>query len=356
MTLRVIVRLLPALCVAFALFGNDLVPGRPDLVYQQPQIAGSGQNAGIVFGAGDTIYYSASRDNGQSFNPPTVVASIPKLSLGNHRGPRIAFAAGVIVVTAGVSSPAAQYGPNTLYAWRSKDGGATWSSGIGISNSEAAGMGFHALASDGQQRLWSVWLGPQNGRVMLFGAHTEDSGASWSKPRIIYESTGGSVCECCHPSVAIGEDGGIFVMFRNSMQGARDLYLAVSQDTGQTFHATKLGQGTWPINACPMDGGGLSLLGGDAITAWRRNSEIFIARPGGKREESLGTGRNPAVALRKTGYYAVWTSSEGVVARVPGRAAPYVLAKTGAFPSIAPAGPLVAAWEDHGTIRTVLLK
>ncbi|KAJ3054740.1 hypothetical protein HK102_011471, partial [Quaeritorhiza haematococci] len=49
-------------------------------------------------------------------------------------------------------------------------------------------------------------------------------------------------------------------MWRNSLKGARDLFLADSSDGGRTFSpAEKLGRGTWPLNACPMDGGAVAV-------------------------------------------------------------------------------------------------
>jgi hypothetical protein len=331
----------------------DIAPRGNSTVYKQPQIASIGSNAGIVFGADNTIYYSGSTDEGNTFADPVIVARSPApLSLGNHRGPRLAFTQGAIVVTAGVGSTSAGFSPNDLRSWRSTDGGKTWAEGPRISDAGGAGMGFNALASDSKQRLWAAWLGQQNNRVKLFSATSENEGKSWSKPRVLYESPDGNVCECCHPSVAIADNGNIYVMWRNSLGGARDLYLATSLDAGQSFHIVKLGKGTWPLEACPMDGGGLAELDGDVVTVWRRQTDLFIARPDGKPEEHLATGRNAAVALRKAGNYALWTSDEGLMAKTPGRAEPYVLSKTGGFPSITAHGRVIAVWEDNGRIRT----
>lgn len=325
--------------------------GQEGQVYKQPQLASVGSRIGMVFGAENAIYFAVSGDEGRTFDTPVLVATAPGLSLGNHRGPRIAFTADAVVIAAGVGPAKAQYGPNTLRSWRSTDGGKTWSPGVAISAPESAGMGFHALASDGKQSLWSVWLGPVGGHVKLFGAHSADAGITWSKPRILYDTAGG-VCECCHPSAAITADGKVLVMFRNSLDGARDLYLARSTDGGETFALGKLGEGTWPIDACPMDGGGFAEIHGDLVTVWRRQSELFLARPDGKPEQRLGAGKNPAIGMSTKGVSVVWQSGEGLMAKVPGRVEPYVLAKTGSFPSITGQGAAVAAWEDDGVIRT----
>ncbi len=326
------------------LLAAEIAPTRPDVVYQQPQIASDGSNVGVVFGSKNTIYYAHNDD------PPVVVAEAAVLSLGNHRGPRLAFTASAIVVTAGIGPADRQYGPNTLRSWRSTDHGRTWAPGPDISSQGTGGMGFQALASDGKQGLFAAWIGPQDGAPRLFTAHSEDAGLTWSKQSLLSRT----VCECCHPSVTISADGAVRILFRNSIQGNRDFFMATAPD-GENFGIAKLGQGSWPLNACPMDGGGLGEYRGSAITLWRRESDLFLARPDGQPEERLATGRNPAVALRREGIYAVWSNAEGIMAKVPGRPA-YLLSPSGAFPVITGRGPVVAAWEDKGKIRTERLE
>jgi BNR repeat-like domain len=200
------------LFLVYLVLAVEIVPKHPDVVYQQPQIASDGLNSGIVFGAKNTIYYA---HNDAS---PIAVAEAPALSLGNHRGPRLAFTRNAIVITAGVGPADQQYGPNTLRSWRSTDHGKTWIPGADVSTSGTAGMGFHALASDGKQQLFAAWIGPQNGEPRLFVAHSSDAGLTWSKQNVLSQT----VCDCCHPSIAISADGTVRVMFRNSVDGNRD--------------------------------------------------------------------------------------------------------------------------------------
>lgn len=311
-----------------------------DVPFSQPQVASNGQVTGIVFGSKNTIYY-APLDAA-----PVRVADTPVLSLGNHRGPRLAFTAHAIVITAGIGPAGQDFGPNTLRSWRSTDGGKTWSAGPELSTPGTGGMGFQSIASDGKRGLWAAWIGPANGHPTLFLSNSEDEGVTWTKQRVLSET----VCECCHPTVAIGADGRIHVLFRNSLDGNRDPYVATSEDR-KSFHFVKLGQGSWAINACPMDGGGLAEFHGEVVTLWRRLDQLFLARPDGKAEEAFAAGRNAAVTLREKGLYAIWASPAGIMAQAPG-AAPRLLSKTGAFPAIAAAGPVVVAWEEGGKIRT----
>jgi hypothetical protein len=64
--------------------------------------------------------------------------------------------------------------------------------------------------------------------------------------------------------------------------------------------ARKLGEGTWKLNACPMDGGRIVALGGGNFGAvWQRAGEVFISRAEGA-EMSLGNGKQP-VAVHESG-------------------------------------------------------
>ena len=185
----------------------------------------------------------------------------------------------------------------------------------------------------------------------LYGARSTDGGVTWSKNVLIYESPEGTICECCHPSVAIDPGGQILVMWRNWLAGARDMYLARSRD-GVTFSKPeKLGTGTWQLNACPMDGGGLAVAQNRVVTAWRREHEIFLASPG-EREVAIGEGVDVAIA----GGAEVFTQSGRHRRRsmlLPGKEQSITVAPKGTFPSVCVLsnGHALAAWEDDGKVQ-----
>jgi hypothetical protein len=140
----------------------------------------------------------------------------------------------------------------------------------------------------------------------LFGAWSKDSGVTWRPNVQLYESPDGTICQCCHPFAAFAESGAIEVMWRNCVGGARDLYLLRSAEATQSFgKQEKLGNGTWMINACPMDGGGLAHAAGRTITAWRREQQIFLAEPG-KPETPIGEGKDVAIAASHGRVYALF--------------------------------------------------
>lgn len=335
-----------------------LGPMGPDAA-REPQMAASGSTVVLAFGAGNAIYFSSSHDGGSTFSAPGKVATSAIVPLTRHRGPRIAFAGAAIVITA-VAGNKPEEGAHAhglpsdgdLLIWRSIDGGKSWSPGKPINDAPASATeGLHALASDGKGSLFAVWLDKRGAKgTKLFSSRSTDGGVIWSKNAAAYLSPDGSICECCAPSLALGPSGELLVMWRNSLSGARDLYLTASRD-GVTFSPPrKLGQGTWKLNACPMDGGGLAASDGKIITAWRRENEVYLAEPG-KPEKPIGTGKDVALALSGGKTYVAWVNDSKVEIWTDGKIEP--LADTGAFPALTslPGGGVLAAWEESGGIQ-----
>jgi hypothetical protein len=304
----------------------------------------------LTYGCGSAIYFAASADGGATFSPAIKVADPGVLPLGRHRGPRVAIAGNAIVVTAvdgKVGSHPGEHG--NLLAWRSLDGGKTWSTPVTVNDvTDAAREGLHALGGDAHGNLLAAWLDLRAKGTRLYGARSSDAGATWSKNVLLYESPDGTICQCCHPSVAMN-DRRTWIMWRNCVGGSRDMYIASSTD-GITFSKPeKMGNGSWNINACPMDGGGIGVSGGRVVTAWRREKQIYLASPG-QPEQPVGEGADVAVASAEGGAWAAWSNSGAIQFRTP--AGDRKSLGPGAFPNLValPDGKVLAAWEDGGKI------
>jgi len=328
----------------------------PDLRYRAPQLASAPGMVAVAFGAGNSVYVATSKDQGQSFSKPIKVFETSVLPLSRHRGPRIAITSGAIVVTA-VTGKTIATGPHAhglpsdgdLFSWRSTDSGKTWSQPIRINEVPSSSReGLHTLAADGKGNVFAAWLDLRKKGTHLYGAFSSDAGATWSPNVEIYESPGGTICECCHPSATYGKDGAVYVMWRNSISGDRDMYLTSGNSSRGFGKAEKLGTGSWKLNACPMDGGGIARDGERTITAWRRGTEIFMAEPG-QSETRLGEGKDVALAVAKGQTYAVWVAGTQLESWISGKRE--VLSTKAAFPTLMalPGGGMLAAWdEDDG--------
>jgi hypothetical protein len=136
------------------------------------------------------------------------------------------------------------------------------------------------------------------------------------------------------------------------------MFLASSNDLGKTFTpAVKLGQGTWKLDACPMDGGALAVgADGHRATIWRRDKQVFLTASDGRAERELGSGQQPWVALNHRGAFAIWLAQRpgDLYLAMPDKR-PQVLARQARDPVISAAqsgkGTVVVAWEteENGT-------
>ncbi|MBC8096116.1 MAG: exo-alpha-sialidase [Akkermansiaceae bacterium] len=309
----------------------------------QPHVAvAPGGLIHIAFGKGNAIYHTASVD-GRVFSAPVKVAELSKLALGMRRGPRIVATDKVIAITA------ISHASGDLVSWNSTDGGATWKESAKLNSApKSAGEGLHAMAGDGQGNVFATWLDLRNGGTELWGAASQDGGASWSTNALIYHSPDGHICECCHPSVAMNATGCVAVMWRNWLGGSRDLYLMTSSDRGKTFSpARKLGEGTWKLNGCPMDGGSIAINpAGEVLTAWRREKSVFASRPT-MPEQRLADGSQALVFSTSKDTLYFWESSGGLMMR-RNDAQPTRLADKAHMAAAAPLpkGGVIVVWES----------
>jgi len=183
----------------------------------------------------------------------------------------------------------------------------------------------------------------------LWGASSQDGGVIWGANSLIYKSPDGHICECCHPSVAMDAVGRVAVMWRNWLGGARDLYLATSGDRGKTFNtARKLGEGTWRLNGCPMDGGSIAINPkGEPLTVWRREKVVFASNSTVPEQRLSDVGNQPVVFTTSEGTVYLWESGGGLmIQRNDGRPEHFADNARMVAGAALPTGGVVVAWES----------
>ena len=339
-----------------ALAGSDIEVVPPEFhgVLQPQAATATNGKVFVVFGRGSEIFCAAG-DAGLKFKTPVKVGDLPKLALGMRRGPRVAAAGGSVVVSA------ISHTEGNLYAWASADSGATWSASTRVNSiTNSAREGMHAMVSGGKGLVYAAWLDLRNKGTELWGASSRDGGHTWDRNTLIYRSPDGTICQCCHPTLASDGAGGIWAMWRNAVGGSRDLYSASSRDDGETFSiATKLGSGTWRLNACPMDGGtALVRPDGELLTAWRRDKLLFASDGKGERILSA-TGLHPVVGWNGNAPFYVWQEGAKLKWRRGDKPAE-LFAPNGAFASVAaaaPGQPAVVVYEGKvGGAKTIFAR
>ncbi|MFP5080721.1 hypothetical protein [Pedobacter sp. JCM 36344] len=225
----------------------------------------------IAFGKGKQIYCMTSTTNGNSFSKPVLVAELSGMHLGHTRGPQIASSKNYSIITA-----MDETGDIHSYLLKHQSGG--WKSAAEVNDIRgSAPEGLMALTADKEDNFYAVWLDLRLSKQNNIYLSKANGNGKWTKNKLVYQSPEGHVCECCKPNIAFNA-GKLAITFRNWLTGSRDIYYTWSVDKGETFSIpTKAGTGTWKLNGCPMDGGGLSINDkGLVSTSWQRNGEVFF--------------------------------------------------------------------------------
>jgi Neuraminidase (sialidase) len=184
------------------LLAIKILPSTTDVAFKQPQLASTGDMVGIVMGSGNDIYYTYSKDDGETFSRPSKIETKGRMPLGRHRGPRVAYQSGNVIVSAVVGKQGGGQ-DGDVFAWRSNDNGKSWLPPVKVNDVPgAAREGLHSMAA-GNGWVVAVWLDLRANGTRIYGARSDNGGATWSKNFLVYESPDGSVCQCCHPSVLI---------------------------------------------------------------------------------------------------------------------------------------------------------
>jgi hypothetical protein len=310
------------------------------------------QTVKIAYGSGDKVFFSTSSNHGKSFTPPKPVGQLKDLQLAMTRGVQIAS-----VNDSSVIAATDKHG--NVFAWASSNHDKTWGKPVKINDiAGVAGEGFVSVTAGENNNFYALWNDFRDKKGnKLYGATSTNGGKSWSKNYLVYSPPGGSICECCRPSIVAGDKGNIYVFFRNLINGSRDMYLVQSKDAGKTFgKAQKIGQGEWKLKACPMDGGSISVNKGRVDTIWQRQGNLYFTEAG-KPDISLGKGNRGTVSFNNKNTFMSWQSGTDIVVKISGHKTPFSFGK-GSYPRLAAfnnSPNAILVWETENGIMAAKL-
>jgi hypothetical protein len=269
----------------------------------------------------------------------------------------------------------------TLYLSTSRDGGRSFGPPSKVNDDpKPCDHGMHSLAVSGDGRVYVAWLDErdierkeadpaqapshkhtESNRVVYF-ATSADGGRTFS-PNL---RVAGEVCPCCKTSLDVGDDGRVYVGWRQVLPGNfRHIAVASSNDGGQTFSPpVVVSDDRWELPGCPVSGPALAAgANGSLRVLWYTAGEA--GRPGLYWSESNDGGRTflprrvlaeaggrgtPALLKDEAGgLTAVWEGVEGVNL-APVRMRPDGDSRVTAPAVVAERGELPAAAEVAGRV------
>lgn len=254
---------------------------------EQPQISIDTKGTfRVIYGNAGKIYYVSSNDKGNSFSNPIVIAEVNEMHLGMTRGPQLASSKDYSVITAIDKK-------GSIHSFQLNHKTAQWTKIKNVNDIDAsAPEGLMSITADDENNFYAVWLDLREDKNNKIAFSSLSKNGAWSKNKIVYRSLDKTVCECCKPSIAVRKNN-VSIMFRNWISGSRDLHLISSSNKGSSFEeAKKLGEGTWKLKGCPMDGGGLFIdQKNNNHTVWQREGQVYYSKPG-EPEIKIAEGRS----------------------------------------------------------------
>jgi hypothetical protein len=317
-----------------------------DIKGQQPNVAIDTKGVvRMVYGDGESIYCQTSTNNGLTFSKPVLVGQLTGMHLGHSRGPQIASSANYTLITAITKD-------GNIHSFRLNHAKGVWTKLANANDKDgSAPEGLMSLAADQQDNFYAAWLDTRSEKKNnLYFASM--NGSTWAKNIMIYKSPDEHICECCRPNVSLNGSK-LVIGFRNWLMGSRDIYYSISSDKGKTFTAPKKsGTGTWQLNACPMDGGSISINEtGKVSTAWRRNGDVIYwseSRP----EQKVGSGKDVSMIQNKARTVIAWQDDGSIkvldlnkkeTSEIGNGVSPRVYLLNN--------GKIICVWEDNERVR-----
>jgi hypothetical protein len=124
-----------------------------------------------------------------------------------------------------------QNGQTALYFVRSTDNGQTWSKNVQINRGIDRVYSPNMAVDTDNSNLYVVWRSGYHANANMYLARSDDNGQSWSK-RVRVD---GAIGRIFNPNLAVGDSGNLYVTWQNREQSNFSIYFIRSRDGGQTW-------------------------------------------------------------------------------------------------------------------------
>ncbi len=198
----------------------------------------------------------------QTFSMPAAVTSTGKINATLQRGPEFAVAPDGTIHMVWMEQRF-KANPDIFYS-RGTENGTKWTEAEDISrDAQIATQDFPSIAVDSAGNVYVAWI---DNREIVEGMSTNDhlyltrsfdGGMTWDTPKRAERNPGalGGTCECCRTAMAASADGDLYIAYRTNMDNLRDIFVARSNNKGDTFdESIRVQTKEWMIHACPATG------------------------------------------------------------------------------------------------------
>lgn len=256
----------------------------------------------------EEIYYKKSANGGTTWSAPMRLTWTSTMSMN----PYIAVDSSRIHVVWNENLIVSENPNFELIYKQSADGGATWSAPKRLTYSTGGSMAY-SLVVDSSSVIHVVYVDNTPGNNEIFHKRSTDGGTTWSPPKRMTWNSGSSET----PRMAVDSGNNIHLIWSNFISSAADIFYKQSTDNGLTWSAPK--RLTWSANSAfnpsfaADSGSGLYIAWDEGATS---NHEIYFKNsadsgttwlPPKRMTWNAGRSWVPCItADGATGVYIVW--------------------------------------------------
>ena len=164
-------------------------------------------------------------------------------------------------------------GGSALRFARSVNWGESFSKAVNVDGSSAApSQSFYTMNVSPRGTIYVAWLDGRDrgkgreGSAAVYIAKSSDRGASFQPPvRVSLDS-----CPCCRPSISFSGDDTVHVAWRRVIDdNIRDIFVSTSTDAGASWKpGVRVAEDNWKLNGCPHSGAATAALGKRLFVVW----------------------------------------------------------------------------------------